>query len=132
MLNGKGGILGPDLSNVAGERNLRFLEESLTKARPNIPPGYQPVRIVTSDGRQIRGVVKNEHNFSLQVLGEDGKLHLLARDELRQVEYLKQSLMPSNYDTTLSPADLRDLMAFLTRQGRPETMDAGPAGGRRR
>jgi putative heme-binding domain-containing protein len=132
VLNGRGGILGPDLSNIAGERNVRSIEDSLTKAKPNIPLGYQPVRIVAADGRQIRGVVKNEHNFSLQVLGEDGKLHLLMRDELRQVDYQKQSLMPSNYNKTLSPADLRNLMAFLTRQGRPGTIDTGASGGRRR
>ena len=55
MLNGRGGLLGPDLSNIAGERSVRFLQESLTKAKPHIPHGYQPVRVVTADGRQIRG-----------------------------------------------------------------------------
>lgn len=132
MLNGQGGILGPDLSNIAGERNLRFLEDALTKPKPHIPHGYQPVRIVTTDGRRIRGVVKNEQNFSLQVLGDDGKLHLLARDELREIEYEKQSLMPSNYDKTLGTTDFRDLLAFLTRQGRSSSSDAAPTGGRRR
>ena len=58
MLNGRGGLLGPDLSNIASERSVRFLQESLTTAKPHIPHGYQPVRVVTADGRQIRGVVK--------------------------------------------------------------------------
>jgi cytochrome c oxidase cbb3-type subunit III len=131
MLNGRGGLLGPDLSNVAGERSLRFLQEALTTPKPHIPQGYQPVRVVTADGRRVRGILKNEHNFSLQVLDTEGKLHLLARDEVREIEYEKQSLMPADYDKTLSAAELRDLLAFLSRQGRRTDVD-GAAGGRRR
>jgi len=125
MVNGRGGLLGPDLSNIAGERSLRFIQESLTTAKPHIPQGYQPVRVVTTDGRRIRGVVRNEHNFSMQLLDTEGKLHLLARDELRDVQYEKQSLMPSDYDKTLSATELRDLLAFLSRQGRRSDGDSG-------
>lgn len=131
MLNGRGGILGPDLSNVAGERSLRFLEESLTKPKPDIPNGFQPVKIVTTSGRSIQGILRNEHNFSLQVLSDKGELHLLARDEVKSIEYAQQSLMPANYDKTLSDTDFRDLLAFLSRQGRRS--EAGEAAtGRRR
>jgi putative heme-binding domain-containing protein len=130
MLNGRGGLLGPDLSNIAGERSLRFLQDSLTTAKAHIPHGYQPVRVLTTDGRSVRGVVKNEHNFSLQLLDADGKLHLLSRDEVREIEYGKQSLMPSNYDKTLTATELRDLLAFLSRQGQRSGGD--PAGRRRR
>ena len=129
MVNGRGGLLGPDLSNIAGERSLRFLRESLTTAKPNIPPGYQPVLVQTTDGRRIRGVLKNEHNFSLQVLDTEGKLHLLTRDEVRDIAYDKRSLMPSNYDKTLSATELQDLLAILSRQGR---RSEGDTGGRRR
>jgi cytochrome c oxidase cbb3-type subunit III len=129
MLNGRGGLLGPDLSNIAGERSYRFLLESLTVIKPHIPQGYQPVRVLTTDGRRIRGVVKNEHNFSLQLLDTDGKLHLLSREEVRDIEYDKQSLMPSNYGKILGAAELRDLLAFLSRQGR---RSEGDLSGRRR
>jgi putative heme-binding domain-containing protein len=132
MLNGRGGILGPDLSNIAGERSLRYLEESLTKPKTYIPHGYQPVQIVTADGRRIRGILKNEHNFSLQVLDNVGKLHLLSRDEVREITYDKESLMPSNYDKTLSSTELRDLLAFLSRQGRQPSGGEAAAGRRRR
>jgi putative heme-binding domain-containing protein len=132
MLNGRGGILGPDLSNTAGERSLRFLQEALTQPKPHIAPGYQPVRIVTTAGKSIEGVLRNEHNFSLQVLGKDGRLHLLSREEIRNIEYGKQSLMPSNYDKTLSATDLRDLLAFLSRQGRRSEGGSDAAGRRRR
>ena len=131
MLNGRGGILGPDLSNIAAERSTVFLREALTKPKPHPPAGFQPVRIVTVDGARIRGLVKNEHNFSMQVLGEDGKLHLLAREEIREVEYEKASLMPSDFGQTLKADEFQDLMAFLSRQGTRVETDARQPGGRR-
>lgn len=117
MINGRGGLLGPDLSNIAGERSVRVLHDSLTKPKPHIAQGYQPVVVVTKDGQNIRGVLKNEHNFSLQLLDMNGKLHLLSRSDLRDIQYEKDSLMPANYDKTLNETELRDLLAFLSRQG---------------
>ncbi len=116
MIRGRGGITGPDLSNIGGERTLGALRNALTKPRPRIPRGYQPVEVVTSDGRSLTGIVKNENNYSVQLLDSDSKLQLFARDELRRVTYKSESLMPSNYDQRLSPSEFQDLLAFLSRQ----------------
>jgi putative heme-binding domain-containing protein len=117
-VDGRGGILGPDLSNIASERSARFLLEALTQPKPHIPQGYQPVRIVSTGGKSIEGILRNENNFSLQVLGKEGMLHLLSRGEVKEIEYGKQSLMPSNYDKTLDATALRDLLAYLSRRSR--------------
>jgi cytochrome c oxidase cbb3-type subunit III len=116
MIRGQGGIAGPDLSNIGGEQPLQHIRDSLTKAQPQIPRGYQPVEVVTADGRRISGIAKNDNNFSLQLLDNQGRLQLFTRDELREVIYGKQSLMPSDYDKKFSAAELQDLLAFLSRQ----------------
>ena len=121
MVTGRGGILGPELSNTAAERSLQFLRDALTKPRRHVPRGYQPVRIVTAQGQKLSGVIKNENNFSLQVLDTDSRLHLLLRDEVRDIEYGKESLMPANYDKTLTQAEFDNLLAYLTRLGRRVT-----------
>lgn len=118
MLGGRGGLIGPDLTDIAAERKLSDLRAALTQRRPSIPRGFRPVHLTTNDGRQIRGVVKNENNFSLQILGMDGKLHLLLRSELRQITYEPESLMPSDFDKKLSKDEFQDLLAFLSRQTR--------------
>jgi hypothetical protein len=41
---------------------------------------------------------------------------LFTSDELREVVYMKQSLMPSNYAKTLTAGELQDLVAFLSHQ----------------
>jgi cytochrome c oxidase cbb3-type subunit 3 len=118
MIRGNGGLLGPDLSNVAAERSLRYLRDALTTVRPQIPAGFQPVRIRTKSGETVDGVVKNENNFSLQVLDRQYHLHLLDRSELTQVDYGAHSLMPNDYGKRLMPQELQDLLAFLSGQVR--------------
>ncbi|MGH9665131.1 MAG: c-type cytochrome, partial [Bryobacteraceae bacterium] len=68
MIGGRGGVLGPDLSSIGKERTLRQIREALTQPRSQIPDGYQPVEVVTVDGRRLSGILKNENNFSLQLL----------------------------------------------------------------
>jgi putative heme-binding domain-containing protein len=118
MIRGRGGLLGPDLSNTGGERSLADLRKALTSPRPDIPRGYQPVRLTTMSGDRVDGIIKNEDNFSLQVMDRSYNVHLLKRDDLEQIEYGKESLMPHDYGKTLSAQELQDLLAFLSRQVR--------------
>ena len=113
-----GGLIGPDLSNIGAERSLRQLRDALTVRRPNIPAGFQPVHIRTRSGETIDGVVKNENNFSMQVMDRDYKLHMLERDDLAKVDYGAASLMPSDYNEKLTPQELQDILAYLSRQVR--------------
>jgi len=118
MIGGRGGLLGPDLSNIGAERNLHDLREALTSPRPSIPRGFQPVRLTTKSGEAIDGVVKNEDNATLQVLDRAYQIHLLKREELEQIQYGKESLMPYRYGKTLSAEEMQNLLAFLSRQVR--------------
>jgi len=127
---GKGGLIGPDLSNIAGRRKLSSIRDSLTKPQHRVLgdggqiesvlyplASHKAVRVVTKDGRTIRGTVKNEDSFSLQIMGTDNALHLFLRDELREVIDEPKSLMPTDYDKRLTPEEFQDLLAFLSRQG---------------
>jgi cytochrome c oxidase cbb3-type subunit III len=115
MLLGKGGIIGPDLSNIGAQMTLQHLRESLTQARP-IPIGYRPVKVVTRSGEAVEGIAKNEDGFSIQILDFHDKLHLYDKSELRQIVHGTTSLMPHNYDQALSPGEYQDLVAMLAHQ----------------
>jgi cytochrome c oxidase cbb3-type subunit III len=128
MVKAKGSILGPDLTNLAGQRKVVSIVDALTKAQHRIAADggthdttllplqtYQPVRVTTADGRVINGILKNEDSFSLQVLGRDEKLHLLKRAAVKEVYYEPKSLMPTDYDKRLTATEFQDLMAYLTR-----------------
>lgn len=121
MINGRGGLLGPDLSNLGGEHTLREIRAALTEPKREIPRGYRPAEVITKSGQHFSGILKNEDNFSLELLDMHEQLQLFTRDDLRDVQYRSASLMPADYNKTLPPADLQDLLAFLSRQARDKS-----------
>jgi putative heme-binding domain-containing protein len=114
-INGRGGLIGPDLTNLGARATVRRIREALTVAQPHPPAGYRPVLIRLNDGSSVRGVLKNENNFSFQVLGMDDRLHLLSSDEIERVVRYDASLMPSDYDKRLAADELTNLIAYLSR-----------------
>jgi cytochrome c oxidase cbb3-type subunit III len=130
MLKGKGGLIGPDLTNIASQRKLSSIIDALTKVQHRVEidggrhdsalmplSSYQAVRVTTRDGRTIRGILKNQDSFSLQILGSDNVLYAFTRDELRETHLDPKSLMPTDYDKRLTADEFQDLLAFLSRQG---------------
>ena len=111
----RGGMLGPSLTNLGARMRLDDIVEALTVAKPHPSRGYQPVTVVAKDGRTIRGVLKNQHNFSFQILGDDDKLHLLVPEEIRTIERPDASMMPTDADKRLTKEEFQDLLAFLSR-----------------
>src|SRR5436190_8215782 len=139
MLSGKGGLTAPDLSNIAGVRKSSSIVDALTKQQHRVygsggahlrtlptMDSYLPVYVTTADGKTIDGVLLNEDSYSLQMIGNDQQLHSFDKSKLRKVAVETRSLMPTDYDKRLTPAEFKDLMAFLTRQG-----TAAPTSGRR-
>jgi cytochrome c oxidase cbb3-type subunit 3 len=116
MIRGRGGLVGPDLTSIGSERRLDDLRAALTQAKPVPPLGFKPVNFTAKDGKKVRGVVKNENNFSLQILGTDNKLHLVLRSEVSDLRYEEKSLMPADLDKKLGAEEFQDLLAFLSRQ----------------
>src|SRR4051812_25699325 len=122
--NGRGGITGPDLSN-AGQQTGEALEQKILEPNRTTPPapgtgrgGPPPVTVTvkTRDGREIRGVRRNEDTFSLQLMDGSGRLHLLDKLELASQTTEAKSLMPADYGTRLSPAEIASLVAYLQHQ----------------
>ena len=113
MIRGRGGLLGPDLSNIASTRSAETIQESLKFPSAFIEPGYAGVSVVTSEGQHLSGVLKNESNYSIQILDGEGNFHLLLTQELRELVRRKKSLMPT---PSLPERELQDLQAYLSRQ----------------
>lgn len=130
MVNGTGGLLGPDLSNIAQERSLSKLEEAVLRPSAVIAKGYEGVSVTLKDGRTLRGLAKNESLFDLQLQTLDGTLHAFAKREITSVARETGSAMPASQ---LKPEELRNLLAYLSRlsakEGHPLTGKAAPPGG---
>jgi alcohol dehydrogenase (cytochrome c) len=126
MVHRRGGILGPDLSRIGRDRSAAQIEQALLEpgAAPNSRgrPANQAATVRLRDGRSLRGLAKNESSFDLQLLGVDGALHLLTKDQILEVTREK-SLMPR---IDASPAELRDLLAYLRGLSESGSVDSLP------
>jgi putative heme-binding domain-containing protein len=119
---GRGGHLGPDLSRVGISRSRALLAHKIRHASSYlmsvyqggvVVDGFQPVTLVTRDGRQIRGVKKNEDAFSIQIMDSHERLQGYTKASLREVVNDNTSLMPDFGPGKLSDRDLDDLLAYL-------------------
>ncbi|MGH9630759.1 MAG: c-type cytochrome [Bryobacteraceae bacterium] len=111
---GRGGMLGPDLSNVGVTRTLMQLRESIFDPNARIEAGFAAATAVLATGGTLEGVIKNQNNYSVQLLDAKGRLHLLWRSNLRALKEPEGSLMPAGYEQTLSKTEIEDLLAFLS------------------
>jgi putative heme-binding domain-containing protein len=110
---GAGGFLGPDLSTFARRRPPEEIRESITKPSMMPGPGRSEVTVTQRDGQALTGVLRNEDNFSLQLQTPDGAFHSVIRSDVASIAHSKTPLMPTDYGTSLSPAELNDVISFL-------------------
>src|SRR6266540_655443 len=114
MVNGRGGHLGPDLSRIGPGRPRAGLQSKLRGASDVIRPGYEPVTLVTREGERIRGVRKNEDEFSIQIMDTRERLQGFLKANLTELTMDKQSLMPPYGPDRLTDRDLDDLLRYLS------------------
>jgi alcohol dehydrogenase (cytochrome c) len=127
-VNARGGVTGPDLSS-AGRLAADIIRQKIVSPNQPLPPppgarggggrgAPPPVTVVArmQDGREIRGVRRNEDQFSVQMVDASGQLHLLDKLRLASVTVETRSLMPNDYATRLTPAEIASIVAYLRMQ----------------
>ena len=111
-IDGDGGTMGPDLSDVGRRRGMRFLRESVLYPEADLPTNYRATRLLTTDGQTVVGFRLNEDGYSIQIRDTDGNPRSLLKHELKQIKRDEPSLMPA-YGSALSEKQLEDLVAYL-------------------
>lgn len=122
-IDGQGGFLGPDLSDIGARRAVRHMRESVVDPNADIPLDYRSVSVRTASGRAISGIHLNEDEYSVHFRDLSGDLRSFMKSELQEVTLPRQSLMPAY--PALSSADLENLVAYLSSL-RPKRGNAGP------
>jgi putative heme-binding domain-containing protein len=111
-IDGQGGILGPDLSDIGAKRSVRYLRDSIVNPNADIPLDYRSVAVITADGKSSEGIHLNEDEYSIHLRDMSGNLRSFIKNELRDIKLSGQSLMPAY--SALSKEDLANLVAYLS------------------
>jgi cytochrome c oxidase cbb3-type subunit III len=122
MVRGVGGFVGRDLSAYGDTLSPTEMHANIVKPGTNGPARANKTAVVAMrDGRKLTGLIRNEDNFSIQLQSFDGAFHFLNRSDVASVSFASETIMPTNYGTTLTPAELDDLVNYLVvaaREGR--------------
>ena len=119
MVAGKGGFIASDLSGYARTHSVEETRSTITSPNPTGDRQSRTVTATTRDGKKYVGKIRNEDNFSLQLQALDGTFHFLAKPDIERLDFSPQSLMPSDYHSTLSPNELNDLISYLMTSANP-------------
>jgi putative heme-binding domain-containing protein len=122
-VNGKGGEVGPDLSQIAGKFDRAHLIESILNPSAEILQGYQTSIIETKAGRTFTGIIKSESKKALTLMDAEGKPVTISLGDIESRSVSKVSLMPAALIDDMSPTEFTDLIAYLDtlRTGRQPT-----------
>jgi putative heme-binding domain-containing protein len=127
-VHGKGGEVGPDLSQVGGKLDRTHLIESILDPSAEIVEDFRTTVITTVAGQVVSGIVKSETAAALTLLDAEGKTRTVALKDIETRMVSKVSLMPQAETMTLG--EFVDLIAYLEllRSGRRPTPGEGVTG----
>lgn len=87
------------------------MEQALLKPSARRRPGYQVITVKQRAGPSVRGFLRNESLYDIQVQGFDGRLYLLSRGEVTAIAREASSYMPALKSST---TDFENLLAYLS------------------
>lgn len=111
-----GGSLGPNLSSITARRTQDALRGSVRNPSAAIGRGFKPVALSLREGEEVRGVIKSEDAFSIQIMDSNQRLRGFEKAALDSIDREIPSLMPVFSARQLSEEQLDDILSFLNQQ----------------
>jgi putative membrane-bound dehydrogenase-like protein len=113
MVQGKGGDIGPDLSQIGRKYDRRGLLDAILRPSAAIAPEYRPYLVQTTDGKVMVGFLRQKTSRHLVLKTAQGQLVEIPVDRVEQCVPQETSLMPELTLASLTAQDAADLLAYL-------------------
>ncbi len=104
--------VGPDLTGVS-HRSVEDLLSNILDPNMAINPAYVAWSAELQDGESETGILIAENAEAITLIQAGERRVSIPRSRLTRLKSEGKSLMPDGLEAGLSPADLRDLIAFL-------------------
>ncbi len=126
-INGQGGRIGPDLLGVGGRLNPAEILEAILEPSSKIHPDYASTTVATSAGQVLVGLVRPVSDTELEISTSETTTVRLRLDAIDEQAVSPISLMPAGLQSTMSPAEMADLVAYLHRLEAPRSLGSHEA-----
>jgi putative heme-binding domain-containing protein len=118
--DGRGGIVGPDLTQAAGRFSARDLLESIIEPNKEISDQYGAVVITKLDGSTVTGRIANLSGDRVSLITnmfDPGAMEGVDRKQIESQEPSKISMMPGGLINLLTEDEIMDLLAYVLSRG---------------
>ena len=112
-INGEGGRLGPDLSDIGKTRSVEHLRAALIDPQADVRQRYWVVSFRDASGKRQEGFLMNEDTYTVQLIDMNERLHSVSKSRLKDYKVEKTSRMPSFKDS-LNNSELEQLVHYLS------------------
>jgi putative heme-binding domain-containing protein len=110
-LYGVGGKVGPELTG-SNRASLDYLLENILDPSAVIPKEYAATVVELKNGRFLTGMIRDENDNTLTVVGANETL-TLSKADIEDRKASDMSMMPDNLVANLDNRQIRDLLAYL-------------------
>jgi putative membrane-bound dehydrogenase-like protein len=111
--NGKGDLLGPDLSAIGKKYERAALLETILEPSKAISHEFVPFLIETDDGRVFVGHIVSKDDKEVTVKDAQSKTIRIPQDNIASIAEQRTSLMPELILRDVTAQDAADLLAYM-------------------
>lgn len=104
--------VGPNLT-AQSHRSVEDLVSNILDPNMALNPSFVSVNCETRDGELHTGLLASESPGAVVLKQPQGLRETIARSQIVKLEYTGNSLMPEGLEATMTPQELRDVVAFL-------------------
>ena len=115
QIGNRGGAVGPNLSDIALNRDRSYLLESIVAPNQTIAENFETTIILDIDGNTLSGIVQKETDEYVQLIDAEAKVTTIKKEDI-EGRKKGQSAMPVDLVNHLSQKDIRDVIEFLANQ----------------
>ena len=115
--SGEGTKIGPDLTGMAVHPKHEMIIHILDPSR-SVEGNFRIYTVQTDDGKVFNGLLASESKTAIELIDVEAKKHTILRENIEELISSKKSLMPEGVEKLHTPAELRDLLEFLTARGK--------------
>ncbi|MCA9054964.1 MAG: c-type cytochrome, partial [Planctomycetaceae bacterium] len=123
-LFGEGGAIGPDITG-SNRANLDYILQNIVDPSALVGKDYQTTTVVTTDGRVINGLIKEENDTAV-TLQTANEVVVVDKQDIDERKLSQLSLMPEGQLKDWPQAHVQDLVAYLAGPRQVPLPGAGP------
>lgn len=120
-VDGSSSKAGPDLQTLGDKFPRAEIVRSILEPSSTIAVGYGTTQILTHQGEEYAGIVKESSADGVVLVGADGKRIPIATRDIKEQRGSNVSLMPEGLHTSLTRDGFVDLVEYLVSLKQPES-----------